>query len=246
MYETLLWDSGKIRNWPEHRDRLAVGCSYVGIKPAEWLKMFNSERLETLLQKNGLHETRARIRLMVFAKPFVGETNSYSHLAVAGPAAPLEIAPCFTCAVSSSIRASDDVSYNHKLLGRLQADQDLRIAGARGYNDVLYFNETGEVCEASYSNFWLIKDNSVHTSPFTAPCLPGIIRDKILAVATEIGCAAYANDPITRDRIISADEIFLSSSIRGLCRVTAVDGIWSAKSNIESSLLSDLRLLAMG
>jgi branched-chain amino acid aminotransferase len=91
---------------------------------------------------------------------------------------------------------------------------------------VIYFNDRREVCEAAYSNLWILKGDRLQTPPVTSPCLPGIVRKQVLQEGVALGLEVLDDQPVTREKLAAADEVFLTSSIRGIQRVSGIDEIW--------------------
>lgn len=246
VYETMLWENGRMGCREEHLERLWAGCGYAGIEDClRGEKIFNIEALDSLVRLNGMGLERCRVRLMAFRQPQAladRGKRAFAFLAALWPAAVgAPDAGAFGCAVSSAVRAAGDESFNYKMLGRRAADDDLRAALGAGFNDVLYFNNRDELCEAAYSNVWLVKDDELFTPPVEAPCLPGIVRSKIIAGANNLGVSVHYENPVERKDLAVADEVFLSSSIRGLQRVVEVEGLRRADGAGDSGLLSALR-----
>lgn len=245
VYETLLWDNGRLSDWDQHIARLAVGCQYAGINFSISKRVFTPRAVELLAAENGLLSTRCRLRLMAYLQPQSLSNENYaafwSLVALYPATAAVPGDGTFICAISPVLREASETSFNHKLLGRFQTDRDLAAAAAAGFDDLLYFNSGEELCEAAYSNVWLVKDGKLFTPPLQAPCLPGIVRGRIIAAAGKQSVPVQDTRPITKACISAADEIFLSSSIRGMQRVTAVEGLSMSLSQSESGLLSALR-----
>jgi para-aminobenzoate synthetase / 4-amino-4-deoxychorismate lyase len=72
----------------------------------------------------------------------------------------------------------------------------------------------GEVLEAAFANVWIVETHVLTTPPLDGRLLPGTVRAALLAVARQ-GFEIH-EEPVTLDRLAQADEVLLSSSIRGL------------------------------
>jgi branched-chain amino acid aminotransferase len=96
-------------------------------------------------------------------------------------------------------------------------------AHARGAEEALILNAGGEVVEGTTSNVFLVKDGGLVTPPEEAGLLSGITRGKVLELAREfaIPCELRTFFPA---ELAAADEVFITSSIRELVPVVAVDG----------------------
>jgi branched-chain amino acid aminotransferase len=99
----------------------------------------------------------------------------------------------------------------------------LALAKGRGALEAVFANTRGELCEATGSNVFVVVDGVVRTPPLDSGCLAGITRELLLewcaAAGVEVLQEALALDVLTR-----ADEVFLTSSIKDVFPVSAVDG----------------------
>ena len=105
----------------------------------------------------------------------------------------------------------------HKTTERSFIEAELaRLKQSTGCNEVLFFNEKGELCEGSFSNVFIVKDGQMTTPPITCGLLPGILR-RVLIANGDVG-----EQIITHKNLAEADEIFIGNSARGLMRVELV------------------------
>ena len=72
----------------------------------------------------------------------------------------------------------------------------------------------GEVLEAAHANVWIREGTTLVTPPLDGRILPGTVRARVLADPPP-GHSAR-EEPITLERAAAADELLLSSSLRGL------------------------------
>lgn len=99
----------------------------------------------------------------------------------------------------------------------------LEDAQARGFDEVILLNERDEVSECTSANIFVVVNNRVWTPPLGSGCLPGITRDVLLS---EVRVPEF---PIGEKTLFpadleKADEIFITSTTRGLLPVIAIDG----------------------
>ncbi|WP_329276802.1 aminotransferase class IV [Streptomyces sp. NBC_00691] len=94
----------------------------------------------------------------------------------------------------------------------------LARARERGASEALFANTVGQLCEGTGSNVFVVVDGRIHTPPVSSGCLAGITR----ALAVEWTGAQETDLPL--DVLESADEIFLTSTLRDVQAVHRVDG----------------------
>ncbi|MFF0557391.1 aminotransferase class IV [Streptomyces sp. NPDC020472] len=100
------------------------------------------------------------------------------------------------------------------------AENVVALARAReqGASEALFANTVGQLCEGTGSNVFVVVDGRILTPPVSSGCLAGITR----ALAVQWTGAEEADLPL--EVLESADEIFLTSTLRDVQAVHRVDG----------------------
>ena len=98
----------------------------------------------------------------------------------------------------------------------------LRDTMEQGYDDVILLDTRDYVAEASASNVFLWRDGTLMTPSLSCGILPGITRQVVLELAKQSGFAV-AEREIPRKELSFADELFLTSSLRGIVPVRQID-----------------------
>jgi branched-chain amino acid aminotransferase len=110
----------------------------------------------------------------------------------------------------------------------------LRDAYNRGAKEAVIIDGRGRVLEGTTSNVFLIKDQTLTTPPESEGILPGITRMHLLRVAATLGIPVRITT-LTRGDLISADEVFISSTVREVLPVTSIDGSPVAQGAVGST-----------
>jgi branched-chain amino acid aminotransferase len=98
----------------------------------------------------------------------------------------------------------------------------LHEARARGADDAVMLNDQGEVTEGTTANVYVVEGGRIATPPVSAGILRGTTRTRVLSLCA--GNAVPAVEAVLGpDALRDADEIFLSSSVRGVIPVTRID-----------------------
>ena len=95
------------------------------------------------------------------------------------------------------------------------AELELEGLGTQSVGDNL-------VTEASTSNVFVIRRQSLITPPLSDLILPGITRHLVIEMALTIGLDVI-EEPIRVDSLPDADGVFVSSSTRGLMPIVELD-----------------------
>ena len=98
----------------------------------------------------------------------------------------------------------------------------LREARARGAYEALMLDAAGRVGEGSSSNVFAVRDGRLETPP-EGGILEGVTRRVVLDLAAALGLPAVELPLLPAD-LLSADELFLTSTTRELVPVVRVDG----------------------
>ena len=96
-------------------------------------------------------------------------------------------------------------------------------AQRRGADDALLVDPAGTVLEAPTANVWWREGDRLLTPTLELPILAGITRAVLVELAPAAGYEV--EEGVFRlERLAAADEVFLSSSVREVMPVTAIDG----------------------
>ncbi len=82
----------------------------------------------------------------------------------------------------------------------------------------------GIVTEASSSNVFIVKSNCIYTHPKGPNILPGITREKVIECA-KINNITVNESSFTKEQLMDADEVWITSSTREIIPITIIDGI---------------------
>ena len=94
-----------------------------------------------------------------------------------------------------------------------------------GYTEAIALDVNGYISEGSGENVFFVKDGELYTAPFTSGLLPGITRDSIVHLAEEVLGLKVHQQPIPREMVYLADEIFFSGTAAEITPIASVDGI---------------------
>lgn len=91
-----------------------------------------------------------------------------------------------------------------------------------GYDEAIFLNDRGQVCEGSAENIFIIRDGLLHTPDRTADILEGITRRAIIDLAKDLGFPVIER-AIARTELYVSDEIFLVGTGCQVSYVRSVD-----------------------
>jgi branched-chain amino acid aminotransferase len=99
----------------------------------------------------------------------------------------------------------------------------LMEAKDHGADVALLLNSEGYLTEAPTSNAWIVKDGRTLTPPPEAGILLGITRGLLLDMARKQDLPVYEEE-ISRENLLAADEIFLTSTLKDILAITTLNG----------------------
>lgn len=91
-----------------------------------------------------------------------------------------------------------------------------------GYDEAVFLNDRGQVCEGSAENIFVVRDGALCTPDRTSDILEGITRRAILQLACDLGIPVQER-AIARTELYAAEEIFLVGTGCQVSWVRSVD-----------------------
>jgi D-alanine transaminase len=95
---------------------------------------------------------------------------------------------------------------------------------SRGAQETILFNADDELTEAAACNVFIVRDGVIATPPLDHQKLPGITRYMLLDMLRQHSDRTVEERVIHRDEVMSADEVWLTSSSKEVAPVVAIEG----------------------
>lgn len=92
-----------------------------------------------------------------------------------------------------------------------------------GYDDSIFLDNNGHVCELSAANIFIVKDDKISTPSSTNDILEGINRDTVLELIKQKDLSVSERN-IDLTELYTADEIFVCGTSSFLAPVLKIDG----------------------
>ena len=96
-------------------------------------------------------------------------------------------------------------------------------AADAGVDEALMLNYEGFLTEATVSNLFLLKGNSLLTPSVESGILPGVTRRVVIEIAGKMGLEVKQRE-IRHEELYSADEAFLTNSLMEIMPLIEIDG----------------------
>jgi branched-chain amino acid aminotransferase len=215
LFETILAVRGRPVLLGQHLDRLRLGLERLAVSSVGMDERGLQAVIVSLLEKNGLTRGMARVRLSVsLGEGRLDHTDSgkawawITALPIGESPASLRLTEApWRFNKESVLRGIKVGSYAEHLIA-------LDMARREGFDEMLFFNSAGELCESAMANVFLIRKGALLTPGLDSGCLAGVTRQLVLRMARErkIDCREM---PLKLGHVKKADGIFLTSSVRG-------------------------------
>ena len=233
VYDSLLLRAGLPVFLTKHLRRLAGGAARLGLPAPDAATV--EFAIAALVEAHGLTEGRVRITLGAGPSPTVlPAADGNITLITLAPLTPVKAGAAL--AVTPFRRNEHSPLAGIKFTACAENILAQRAALAAGFDEALFLNTAGNVCECAFSNIFLISAGRVLTPPLTSGCLAGVTREVVLELCASHGIHAE-EETLTAESLHEADEIFVTSSIRGIQPVHRLDGrAFSARGRITGLL----------
>jgi branched-chain amino acid aminotransferase len=221
VFETLRVFGGTPFAWTRHLARLRASAGGLGLVAPDGDEL--RAAADAVLEANGLTEARLRITVTGGPAPPGSRRAPVARTAIViafeleppAPSGSVMIVP-WTRNEGGALAGLKTISYAENV-------RALAYVEERGATEAIFANTKGNLCEATGSNVFLVLEGACCTPPLSAGCLNGVTRQLLLELGPEIGIAIEERDVpvgVLRD----ADEAFVTSTVREVQPVTAVDG----------------------
>ena len=122
----------------------------------------------------------------------------------------------FKAYFSKVLRNSTSRIVNFKTLNYLENIIEYEVCQKNGFNEAIFINEKGYICEGCTSNIFMIKDKIIYTPDIRNGLLPGIIRKWIIDNFEVI------EKNITKEELLNSDELFFTNSLVGVIKCAKI------------------------
>lgn len=127
--------------------------------------------------------------------------------------------------------------HGHKTLAYLDHLIARELASSAGADEAIRLDEDGNAVEGASCNLFVVAGGVVATPPVGGGALPGIVRARVLAMCAGLGVPATTRR-VPLAELHRADELFLTSSLRGVVPITRLDAHPRAAGPVTAQIAS--------
>ncbi len=232
-FETMRVYDGQIFRLHEHLVRLYDALVHFKIEcplPAEELRTV----CNVLVERNQVRNGFARVYVTSGRNQLGATTVSEHGASLVATAGPIEFESPRLRLIISSVRLDPGLS-RFKTANRLPYITARLEAEQAGASEAVLLNAAGRVAELSTSNLFIVKAGEVFTPSLTEGPLPGITRDAVLTLASEILLPTH-EAMLGLQSMENADEMFATNSLMEIVPVIQFRDRVLAKGSVTERL----------
>lgn len=220
LFETVAVVDGRPLLWDAHMARLQRDAHRLGFDPPP------EERLTYEVAALARVHPQAVLKIVVVraaqGRGYRGRTRESERVVTAWPWPTLAPAGALDIAWCATPLARQPRLAGMKHLNRLEqvlAQNELDPACWEG----LMQDTAGWVIEGTMSNVFIVSDGVLATPRLDQAGVAGVMRDQVLHRARERGIPVIV-EALSRERVLAADEVFLTNSLMGVRTVRSLPG----------------------
>lgn len=230
LFETMRTYGGKPFLLGRHMDRLTSACHALGIGYSPNIEQVD-RHIREVMEAGGLEEAYIRYTVSAGENGFGLPSSDYVNPNVLVLVKPLPTMPeelyeygkllrlllTRRSGPETAIRFKSGQYMNNIVAKRELAVNYALVQGAEG----LMLDRDGYISEGIVSNVFFVQNGRLYTPDLSTGILPGITRQQVMELAKQAGIA-LEEGKYGWDRLLQADEVFLTTSVQELVPVTTL------------------------
>lgn len=233
IFETILWHQGRAIAWDLHWQRMLQSAQWFDL-PVQYEVDEILMALATLAQQVGTESVALRLTLTRASggRGLVVAENATNLLLSAQPYE-ISAQPPARVMWAREPRSTGGTEAAHKTLGMVNLVRWRQQAVRQGYDEVLLYDERGNLLEASAANVLVWRAGSIHTPPADGSILPGVTRALWKQFAQQQGID-FVEKPIARREIDTNCALILCNTLQISRQVSHIEEQEMSSHKIET------------
>ncbi|MCQ1057768.1 aminodeoxychorismate lyase [Photobacterium sp. ZSDE20] len=237
-FTTMLVESGEIRLWPFHLERLKETLSLLDIAEPNW------DELATTVSKLATrYPDKGGLKVLISrgsgGRGYSASGCSDTQVVVSEFAWPEHYLQWqqdgITLGVCQQRLSHSPMLAGYKHLNRLEQVLLKREAEQHQWLDAVVLDVVGNVVESIASNIFWRRGNTLYTPSLQLSGVRGVMRRHIFQLVTELDyCLEIVNS--TLDCLLCADEVFITNALMALVPVNEINGITFTQQTLLNEL----------
>jgi aminodeoxychorismate lyase len=225
FFESIRIVNGKVIFWEKHSSRLVASMHTLRMDFPQSNMDVLPIQLNTLCERNNI-KAGGRARITFYRRGegmYSPENNKVDYIIEAYP-----MEPDFFELNSKGLVVDVYSDFKKPLnkLSNIKTNNCLTYVLASAHrnekqlDDCLLLNDRGNIAEATSSNIFMAVGEALYTPALSEACLDGVMRRVILDIAVKNRIKLIETE-VTPNHLLGADELFITSSVRGIHWVSA-------------------------
>jgi branched-subunit amino acid aminotransferase/4-amino-4-deoxychorismate lyase len=211
--------------WRKHWFRLNNHAAELGIDLDNFKEEAVFESLLNLISENEASDARARLTFFDTSEPIVWSVDGVPNTSLLIQTAELrQITDELNLGVSPFSINSNSFLANIKSCNYLDNILAFEDSKQHGFDEAIRLNQRGEITSACLANVFWFNGEKLFTPHLNTGCIAGTTRELVAEIAKEIG-VDYFETIANLNEILSADEVFLTSSGLSIASVGCVEEV---------------------
>ena len=229
IYEVTYSENNCLLFFEEHLDRLYHSASLLEIEifleREEIVKQALAVLKHSKIERAYIRIILTRGETEIGLDPTLSFKNNLIILVKPQPEYPREMYTAGLKLLISSVLRNHKKSIdpNAKSGNYLNNVMAIKEAKSQGFDDAIMINKDDKVTEGTTFNIWAIKNSKIYTPPLKSGLLKGITRQKLLKICEENNKEVILEE-FEQNFLLNADEVFITSSTKGLMPVKQMNG----------------------
>jgi branched-chain amino acid aminotransferase len=216
VFETLRVRGGRAFAVRLHLERLARSAAAMGLTPPDGAVL--GQAIDEVIAANEVTDGRVRVTVTGGPAPLGSDRGIRGCTTIVAtgrmtpwpPSTDVTVVP-WPRNERGALAGVKSTSYGENVVA-------LAYARARGASEAIFANTSGNLCEGTGSNVFVVVGGRLLTPPLAAGCLDGVTRRFV------IRASGAAEEDLPVSALDRAEEAFLTSTTRDLQPIRAVDG----------------------
>ena len=217
LFESMRWHNNRTVYFAAHLERIKKSAVLIGMGFPYKINTIK-DAIRGTISANHLNDAYVRLSLWKsYHRPdLLIVAKKYSSL----PAAKYQYG--FSAAVSAYRQNENSFLSRIKSANRVLYELSFSEAKKKGFDEAVILNSRGYIAEASRSNIFMVRENTILTPAISCGCLAGITRRIIFDLAKKYRIKISEGN-FTINDLLEAQEAFLTNSLMGVMPLTSIE-----------------------
>lgn len=219
IFETIKVANGNILFWDYHYERISLGIKSLKFDSTNFDSDFFKSQIEKLISKN--YYQNAKFRLFIYRDAPGLYTPMGNRISFFIEGIRLDNSKYdynkdgVDIGLYSEGKKGLDIFSNCKTTSALLYVMASIYKKEQNLAEVIILNSKDNVCEASASNVFLVKNNIAYTPKLSCGPVMGVMRSVVIGLLKDLGIQLIEKE-ISVEELENSDEIFLTNTLTGV------------------------------